>query len=279
MMRFISLFGVILLVLLSSSSDWFAINGEGKYVEGLPREPSILINYTVNSTEEQVDLEFKNYTPLRTYWRNREPVPQSQPIIEYSSEDLEDMNFQIEESKDPILDLEKSREIMAYLFISMILIQIMILLIPKMNLILPLLVWLIGLIGFLIIVPMGVISSFGFEGPTGGFSDETDDSDFVHMNVETGINVNTEGIKFTIETLGFDLGLVPLDEHDNVTEKAPKEGEKNYDSLIGFDAYLQLEFSEGLRYWSYIPILILLIYLFDRIDKKIIIKDNDKSEL
>ncbi len=250
---------------LSGSSDWFVINGEGKYVEGLPREPSILINYTVNSTEEQVDLEFKNYTPLRTYWRNREPVPQ--PIIEYSAEDLENMNFESEEVDEVFLDLEKSREIMVYLFISMILIQLLLLLMPNMNLLIPLLVWFLGFIGFVIIVPMGVISSFGFEGPTGGFSDETDDSDFVHMEVETGININLDGIKFTIETLGFDLGLVPLNEHENVTENPPQEGEDNYDSLIGFNAYLELEFSDALKYWFYIIPLIFFIFISDRIEK------------
>jgi len=263
--RLLVLFGVILLVSLSGSSDWFVINGEGKYVEGLPREPSILINYTVNSTEEQVDLEFKNYTPLRTYWRNREPVPQ--PIIEYSAEDLENMNFESEEVDEVFLDLEKSREIMVYLFISMILIQLLLLLMPNMNLLIPLLVWFLGFIGFVIIVPMGVISSFGFEGPTGGFSDETDDSDFVHMEVETGININLDGIKFTIETLGFDLGLVPLNEHENVTENPPQEGEDNYDSLIGFNAYLELEFSDALKYWFYIIPLIFFIFISDRIEK------------
>tara|TARA_B100000902_G_scaffold337057_1_gene337710 strand:- start:69 stop:935 length:867 start_codon:yes stop_codon:yes gene_type:complete len=263
--RLLVLFGVILLVSLSGSSDWFVINGEGKYVEGLPREPSILINYTVNSTEEQVDLEFKNYTPLRTYWRNREPVPQ--PIIEYSAEDLENMNFESEEVDEVFLDLEKSREIMVYLFISMILVQLLLLLMPNMNLLIPLLVWFLGFIGFVIIVPMGVISSFGFEGPTGGFSDETDDSDFVHMEVETGININLDGIKFTIETLGFDLGLVPLNEHENVTENPPQEGEDNYDSLIGFNAYLELEFSDALKYWFYIIPLIFFIFISDRIEK------------
>ncbi|RAH15167.1 MAG: hypothetical protein CMB56_003370 [Methanobacteriota archaeon] len=276
--RLISLFGVIVLVSLSSTSDWFVINGEGKYVEGIPREPAILINYTVNSTEEQVDLEFKNYTPLRTYWRNREPpVSQIQPTIkEYSSEDLENMDFK-EEEEETILDLEMSREIMSYLFVTMIIIHLLMLLAPNLNLLIPLLVWFLGFIGFIIIVPMGVLNSFGFEGPTGGFSDETEESEFAHLNVDTSFDIDTEGIIFTIETLGFDLGLVPSDEQDNVSQNKPAEGEENYDSLIGFDAYLQLEFSDALSYWCYIPIIITLVYFVDRIDKKIYSKNNEEE--
>ena len=272
--RLLVLFGVIILVSLSSSSDWFVINAEGKYVEGLPREPAIIINYTVNSTEEEVDLEFKNYTPLRTYWRNREPVPV--PMINYTAEELELLATEKETEEDGGFTLQDSREIMVYLFISMILIQVLILLLPNMNLLIPLLIWFLGFIGFVIIVPMGVISSFGFEGPTGGFSDETEDSDFVHMNVETAISVNLDGIKFTIETLGFDLGLVPLNQHENVTQEPPLEGDDNYDSLIGFNAFLELEFSDALVYWIYIPSLFFLIIIVDRIEKKNFLKNEEE---
>ena len=64
-LRLFALFGVIVLVSISSSVDWFLINGEGKYVEGVVREPTIIVNYTVNSTEEVIDLEIKNYTPVK----------------------------------------------------------------------------------------------------------------------------------------------------------------------------------------------------------------------
>ena len=124
---------------------------------------------------------------------------------------------------------------------------------------------------------MGVLNSFGFEGPTGGFSDETEESEFAHLNVDTSFDIDTEGIIFTIETLGFDLGLVPSDEQDNVSQNKPAEGEENYDSLIGFDAYLQLEFSDALSYWCYIPIIITLVYFVDRIDKKIYSKNNEEE--
>lgn len=258
--RLFSLFGVVVLVTLSGSSDWFVINAEGKYVEGLPREPAIIINYTVNSTEEEVDLEFKNYTPLRTYWRNREPVPV--PMVNYTAEELESLATE-EEDTDDDFSLQDSREIMGYLFGAMILIQVFSLLIPKMRLYLPIFIWFLGFIGFVVIVPLGVISSFGFDGPTGGFSDETEDTDFAHMNVNTGFDIELDGMTFTIQTLGFDLGLVPLEDHESVKQNAPQEGEENYDSLIGFNAYLELEFSDGLKYWSYILVIFILLKIVD----------------
>ena len=264
--RLFSLFGVVVLVTLSGSSDWFIINAEGKYVEGLPREPAIIINYTVNSTEEEVDLEFKNYTPMRTYWRNREPVPV--PMVNYTAEELE--SLETEEDTDDDFSLQDSREIMGYLFCAMILIQVFSLLIPKMRLYIPIFIWFLGFIGFVVIVPLGVISSFGFDGPTGGFSDETEDTDFAHMNVNTGFDIELDGMTFTIQTLGFDLGLVPLEDHESVKQNAPQEGEENYDSLIGFNAFLELEFSDGLKYWSYILVIFILLKIVDIIfsDKK-----------
>ena len=265
--RLLSLFGVIVLVTLSGSSDWFVINAEGKYVEGLPREPAIIINYTVNSTEEEVDLEFKNYTPLRTYWRNREPVPV--PMVNYTAEELESLATE-EEEEEESFSLQDSREIMGYLFGAMIIVQIFSLLIPNMKLYFPIFIWFLGFIGFVVIIPLGVISSFGFDGPTGGFSDETEDTDFAHMNVETGFDLELNGMTFTIETLGFDLGLVPLEDHESVKQTAPQEGEDNYDSLIGFNAFLELEFSDGLKYWSYILVIFILLKIVNMIfsDKK-----------
>ncbi len=249
--RLFVLFGVIVLVSISSSADWFLINGEGKYVEGIVREPSIIVNYTVNGTEEVIDLEIKNYTPLRTYWKNREPVPQ--PSIEYDVEEIEK-----EESN---FDLDKARNIMGMLFGAMIFIQILNLLMPDMKLYFPIFVWLLGLIGFLIIIPLGVISSFGMDGPTGGFSDETEDSDFAHLELDSGIEMSLDSIKFTFDTLGFDLGLIPVADHEDVKQTPPQEGEENYDALIGFSGFMELEFSDGLKTWLYIPILWLVLFL------------------
>jgi len=251
--RILALFGVITIVSLSGSSDWFIINGEGKYVEGLPREPTIIINYTVNSTEEQVDLEFRNYTPLMNYWRNREPVPV--PMKNYSVEEIEAMEEEKDEEGKNSFDLQKSREIMSIIFGVMILIQVLSFLIPNMKLYLPFLIWFLGVIGFVVLVPLGVISSFGLEGPTGGFSDETEESDFAHMNIESDIKFDLNSIKFTVETLGFDLGLVPLEDHESVKSTAPKEGDEHFDSLIGFNGLLELEFSDGLKNWLYIPLI------------------------
>ena len=258
-LRLFALFGVIVLVSISSSVDWFLINGEGKYVEGVVREPTIIVNYTVNSTEEVIDLEIKNYTPLRTYWRDREPVPG--PLIEHTAEDLDSINLEEESSS---FDLDKSREIMGVLFGAMIIVQMLNLLIPNMKLYFPFFVWLLGLIGFLIIIPLGVISSFGVDGPTGGFSDETEDTDFAHMQVDSGIEIDFSSIKFTFDTLGFDLGLISVEEHEDVKQIPPQEGEENYDALIGFSGFIEMEFSDGMKTWLFIPLIWIVLILINR---------------
>ncbi len=257
--RLLGLFGVIFLVSLSSSSEWFVIHSEAKFVEGPPREPTIIINYTINSTEEEINLEIKNATPLRTYFRNREL-----PIKHYTAEELESFNTE-EEKDDNFLDLEKSREIMLYLFVTMMIIQIFSLLIPSMKLYFPLFVWFLGLIGFVLIVPLGAVSSFGFEGPTGGFSDETEEDEFVHMTNETDLELNLEGVKFTLSTLGFDLGYIPINEHDYVRENPPKEGEENFDSLMGVEAFIMLNFSDAIKYWLYVPLIWIFLTIIDKI--------------
>ena len=68
---------LVIIIFLSSSlwySDWFEIEGEGVYTEGIDREPQIIINYNIDNSVELISVSIENATPLLQYWNNREVV-------------------------------------------------------------------------------------------------------------------------------------------------------------------------------------------------------------
>ena len=56
------------------TSAWFEIHGRGTYTEGIEREPSIVIEYSIDSSQESISLSLENATPLLQYWRDRETI-------------------------------------------------------------------------------------------------------------------------------------------------------------------------------------------------------------
>ena len=46
------------------TSAWFEIHGRGTYTEGIEREPSIVIEYSIDSSQESISLSLENATPL-----------------------------------------------------------------------------------------------------------------------------------------------------------------------------------------------------------------------
>jgi len=66
------------------------------------------------------------------------------------------------------------------------------------------------------------------------------------------------GVKFTYESMGFDLGLLDEEDRENIIENAPLEGEPGYESLIGFDGELTIGPGSLITWWLLIvPLLIL----------------------
>ena len=68
---------LIIIIFFSSSlwySDWFEIEGEGVYTEGIDREPQIIINYNIDNSVELISVSIENATPLLQYWNNRDVV-------------------------------------------------------------------------------------------------------------------------------------------------------------------------------------------------------------
>ena len=88
---------LILMIFFSSSlwfSDWFEIEGEGIYTEGIDREPKIIVNYNIDNSVELISVSIENATPLLQYWNNRDLVEptgsnNTQDISENASESTE----------------------------------------------------------------------------------------------------------------------------------------------------------------------------------------------
>ena len=67
-------YSIICIFLVSSlwHSVWFKLNGEGVYTKGIEREPTIVVEYTIDNSQELVSVSIENATPLLQYWSNRE---------------------------------------------------------------------------------------------------------------------------------------------------------------------------------------------------------------
>ena len=132
--------------------------------------------------------------------------------------------------------------------------------------------WLIGISVILIAIPLAIATDFGISGgnesggesSTGGFDTNTQETvevnQFAHFQQDSGFGISLNGIKFTYESRGFDLGLLDEEDRENIIENAPLEGEPGYESLIGFDGELTIGPGSLITWWLLIlPLLILIL--------------------
>jgi len=139
------------------------------------------------------------------------------------------------------------------------------------------LVWFFGMSIIIIAIPLAVTLDFGItessdgsnESSTGGFDTNTQGTvevnQFAHFNQNNGFGFSTDGLKFTYESVGFDLGLLNENDRQEVIEKQPSEGETGYESLIGFNGELTIGPGSLIFWW--ILILPLLILKTDKLNE------------
>ena len=122
------------------------------------------------------------------------------------------------------------------------------------------LVWLLGTVVILAAVPLAVAVDFGISGgedggesSTGGFDtnvQETVEVDqFAHFEQDEDIGLSFDGISFTYDSIGFDLGLLAEEDRQAVIDSAPAEGEPGYESLIGFQGEMTVGPGPILTWW------------------------------
>ncbi|MCS5527488.1 MAG: hypothetical protein NZ774_06455, partial [Candidatus Poseidoniales archaeon] len=76
---------VALLGMLLVQGVWYEVSAYGTYLEGLDREPTIWANYTLDSQQENIEIEISNATPLIHYLSTRENLNENQEEVNVTS--------------------------------------------------------------------------------------------------------------------------------------------------------------------------------------------------
>jgi hypothetical protein len=247
---------LIIIIFFSSSlwySDWFEIEGEGVYTEGIDREPQIIINYNIDNSVELISVSIENATPLLQYWNNRDVVEPE------GSNDTQDISENAEESAENSdkNNLDTTRNLIKIMLIVFILIMTISTLNKnifwsRLTIISLLLISFL----FLIQVPLSAVDDFGLsdegKSSTGGFdsanNDEVSVNQFAHFESNSGFGLDIFSLKFDYSSNGFDLGLLEPDERQSVIDNKPKAGDSGYNSYVKFEAEMNAGPSESI-YW------------------------------
>tara|TARA_B100000965_G_scaffold205978_1_gene171994 strand:+ start:351 stop:1220 length:870 start_codon:yes stop_codon:yes gene_type:complete len=270
---------LVIIIFLSSSlwySDWFEIEGEGVYTEGIEREPKIIVNYNIDNSVELISVSIENATPLLQYWNNRDVV---EPEESNDKQDISEDMVETTENSDKN-NLNKTRDlikIMLIVFIGMIIISTINKNIfwSRLTIISLLLISFL----FLIQVPLSAVDDFGLsdegQSSTGGFdtanNDEVSVNQFAHFESNSGFGLDLFSLKFDYSSNGFDLGLLEPDERQSVIDNKPKAGETGYNSYVKFEAEMNAGPSESI-YWL-IGIGVVLFFWY-RVGNNISVVEN-----
>ncbi len=255
----ITLSGIVLLT--AWGSTWFHIEAVGTYTQGLDREPTIVTEYRVDNSEESFEMSIQNSTPLIMYWLNRENVE----TVDESSETGES-NPSVEQSSQSESDdcdgscLDRARSWLTLTLFAMF----CCFLIPSSysrrtsNSVFAV-VWLLGSAVILAAVPIAIAADFGIsddeegDSATGGFDTNTQETveinQFAHFQQDSDVSLSLDGITFSYESLGFDLGLVAEEGRESIIESPPEEGSEGYDSLIGFEGEMSIGPGAIVSWW------------------------------
>ena len=253
-----------LFLLIAWSSTWFEITAVGTYTDGLEREPTIRTHYMIDNSHESFEMSIENSTPLLLYWIEREDVS-TEPTIQEgnSSEPPATGTPSSEGGSDPCSGscLDRARSLVGLTMLALF----AALCLSSARPTIPLraaaaLVWLLGTVVILTAVPLAAAADFGISGgedvgesSTGGFdtnAQETVEVDqFAHFEQDGDMGLSFDGISFTYDSVGFDLGLLAGEDRQAVIESAPTEGEPGYGSLIGFHGEMTIGPGSILTWW------------------------------
>ena len=251
-------------LLMAWAGTWFESVAEGTYTEGLDREPTIRTQYMIDNSQESFEMSIENSTPLLLYWLEREDVS-SEPTNqnESSSEppaDDSSLNRDSEPCSGSCLDRARNWVglTMFSLFSTLYLSSARPSTLTKATVAS---VWLLGTIVILTAVPLAAAADFGISGgeasgeesSTGGFDTNTQETvegdQFAHFEQDEDMGLSFDGISFTYDSVGFELGLLAEEDRQAVIDSAPVEGESGYESLIGFHGEMTVGPGSILTWW------------------------------
>ena len=252
-----------LFLLTAWSSTWFEITAVGTYTDGLEREPTIRTHYMIDNSHESFEMSIENSTPLLLYWIEREDVSTEPTTQEGNSSDIPTEPLSSDGGSDPCSGscLDRARGLVGLTMLALF----AALCLSSARPTIPLraaaaLVWLLGTVVILTAVPLAAAADFGISGgedvgesSTGGFdtnAQETVEVDqFAHFEQDGDMGLSFDGISFTYDSVGFDLGLLAEEDRQAVIESAPTEGEPGYESLIGFHGEMTIGPGPILTWW------------------------------
>ena len=250
----ISLVLAAIFLLMSWNSPWFEIEGRGTYSEGLDREPTIITIYSIDSSQQTLDVSIQNATPLLVYWLEREDVSNQSENTQAGEEESEDGGNKAENTSDPCAEscLDLARNSLRVLMIAFFAIMLYNTRSDHLTARLSLgASWISCFILIIFLIPLAAAADFGiFSGSndgqensaTGGFDSNTQDSvqvdQFAHFSSDSSSRLSSRGIVFTYQSSGFDLGLLEEEDRGEVIDNPPEDGEPGYESLIRFDGEL-----------------------------------------
>jgi len=252
-----------LFLLIAWSSTWFEIAAVGTYTDGLEREPTIRTHYMIDNSHESFEMSIENSTPLLLYWIEREDVSTEPTTQEGNSSEMPTDPPSSDGGSDPCSGscLDRARSLVGLTMLALF----AALCLSSARPTTPLraaaaLVWLLGTVVILTAVPLAAAADFGISGgedegesSTGGFdtnAQETVEVDqFAHFEQDGDMGLSFDGISFTYDSVGFDLGLLAEEDRQAVIESAPTEGEPGYESLIGFHGEMTIGPGPILTWW------------------------------
>ncbi len=238
---------IIVAILLSSAynSVWLDVTGKGVYTEGLQREPTIWVNYTVDATEETISTEITNATPLLQYWNSRDELPKED---KQGQADTEGCNNQC---------LDDARSVYKFLIYLTIILELVSAMKPKKIFrTISILAVSIGILCILILIPIAAVSDFGLGGSeksgggfTAGESDAANTNDFVYYQSQTETYISTDGLTLQFSSEGFDLALMSEEERELAEDERPTSN----DTWIEFEGEITVNSSSTTIYWLLVP--------------------------
>ena len=236
---------VAILLSLTFNGTWFEVRGKGVYTEGLEREPTIWVNYTVDAEDEVIGIQITNATPLIHYWNQRE-----------SDVDVEPAEFE-----PPCGDgcVNQARSLLQICAVVLLLLESV--LIFRSNR------WLrrlsigafsVGLLTLLVLIPLAVFADFGMtddKQAAGGFEsgekDAAKSTDMVHRETSESVDWSLSGVSVEFRSAGYDLGLIDEENRSAAIENPPEDDS----SWIGFEGRLTASHGDGVGPWFGIPVL------------------------
>ena len=261
-----------LFLLTAWSSTWFEITAVGTYTDGLEREPTIRTQYMIDNSHESFEMSIENSTPLLLYWIEREDVSTEPTTQEGNSSDIPTEPPSSDGGSDPCSGscLDRARGLVGLTMLALF----AALCLSSARPTIPLraaaaLVWLLGTVVILTAVPLAAAADFGISGgedvgesSTGGFdtnAQETVEVDqFAHFEQDGDMGLSFDGISFTYDSVGFDLGLLAEEDRQAVIDSAPAEGEPGYESLIAFHGELSIGPGTILTWWLFTAPLVIV---------------------